>query len=94
MDLSRIRKAIVAGLVATGGAVVSAVVEGGAPGDADAWVALVAGAVGVGVVAGLAVYKVRNAGTVNGSDPVLNEPARFTTGWSGTVDPPTRDRDV
>jgi hypothetical protein len=69
MDVKRIRKALVAGAGAALTAVVAGV-QGGAPATSDGWVGLIVGAVGAGVLVAWATYKVRNAGTVNGSDPV------------------------
>lgn len=97
--MERIRKALVAGVLAWLGAIVTAAVEGGTPTDAQGWVALIVGALGVGVLAGLATYKVRNTGPgigVNGSeyanptDPRLraasvrdDDPPRYRPGRSG-----------
>lgn len=67
--MGRIRKALVAALGATLGAIVTALVNGGQPATREGWAALVGGSVGVGVVAGLATWGVRNAGTGQGSEP-------------------------
>lgn len=68
MGLARIRKAIVAGAGTAVGTCAAAVVTG-APHNPEGWVTLVASAIGAGVVTALATYRVRNAGSVNGSDP-------------------------
>lgn len=73
MDLKRIRKAIVAGLFAWAGAVVTAAVEGGTPTTGEGWLALVSGAAGVGVLTALATYKARNVG--RGLNDAGSEPA-------------------
>lgn len=72
--IKRGKKAFVAGAMAALGAAAVALVGmangSGVPDTAQAWVALVAGCVGAGVLAGVATFNARNAGTVNGSDPV------------------------
>jgi hypothetical protein len=62
--MSKVRKAIVAALLAAAGAVFSAITTTGAPSDSDDWVALLGAAVVVGVTAGLAVWRVPNAPAV------------------------------
>lgn len=62
MTLSRIRKALVAGASATLAGVLTAVVEGGAPNTGEAWVGLIAGALGLGLAAAAATYGIRNTG--------------------------------
>jgi hypothetical protein len=60
VDLKRIRKALIAGA----GAVVGVVVAGvqlGAPSDADGWAVLVVSAVGTGLLAAWAAWRVPNA---------------------------------
>lgn len=68
--MARIRKALVAGLGAAVSAMVTALVNGDKPATREGWAALVGGAAGLGVVTAVGVYFARNAGTVNGSDPV------------------------
>lgn len=69
MDVKRIRKAVVAGL----GTAVATVVSGAlsdAPTTAEGWISLVFAGLGAGAVVAWTTFKVRNAGTVAGSDPV------------------------
>lgn len=72
--VKRAKKAFVAGFWAAVGAFGTAVVATangeGVPDTSAAWAALIMGALGVGVVAAVATFNARNAGTVNGSDPV------------------------
>lgn len=72
MDLKRIRKAIAAGVGATFAAIVPALINGDKPATAEGWGALIGGALAIGVLTGYATYQVRNARTVNGSDPVTD----------------------
>lgn len=72
MNLARIRKAIVAGVGATVAAIVPALINGDKPATAQGWGALIGGAIALGVVTGIAAYSVRNAGTINGSDPQVD----------------------
>ena len=69
MDFKRVRKAITAGLAAAVALLGGALVNGDQPDTEAGWIALVFSAVSAGVVAGLATWRIRNAGTVNGSDP-------------------------
>lgn len=75
----RAKKALVAGALAAGGALVTSLVTAWQtqelPTTAEAWSALVLAALGVGVAAGIATYKARNAGTINGSEPLAPPPA-------------------
>lgn len=88
MDLKRIRKAITAGAGATVAAIVPALINGDQPATAQGWGALIGGAIAIGIVTGYLTYKVRNYGTVNGSDPQYDLgdtasgtlPATFTQG--------------
>lgn len=72
--MARVRKAVIAGVSAAGFLLWGALVNGDQPSTAEGWAALIGGAVAAGLTAGFAAYKVRNVGTVNGSDPVT--PAR------------------
>lgn len=67
--MSTIRKALGAGLLAALTLIGTAIHEGGVPADGKAWVSLLAAALGAFVAAGVAVYVVPNANTVNGSTP-------------------------
>jgi hypothetical protein len=93
MDLARIRKAIVAGILAWAGAIVAAAVEGGTPADAEGWLALIAGTAGLALATAWATYRVRNAGTVNGSDPQydLGDVARGDVNYTRGQYPPAGD---
>ncbi len=62
--MSKIRKAITAGLVAAAGAVVSAITTTGVPADSSGWLQLLGAAAGVGLAAALAVWRVPNAPAV------------------------------
>ncbi len=62
--MSKIRKALVAGLIAAAGAVVSAATTTGLPKDQTGWLELLVTAAGVGLAAGLAVWRVPNAPAV------------------------------
>lgn len=76
MNVARIRKSLfAAGSAALGAFLLGLKTE--TPQTEEGWVALVTGALGIGIVAGLGTYRVRNDGTVNGSDPVT--PATQTT---------------
>lgn len=66
--MKRVRKAVVAGVLAAGGAAVTSLVAE-IPQTSEGWAALISGAIGVGIVTGIATYNAKNAGTVNGSDP-------------------------
>lgn len=72
MNLARIRKAIAAGVGATIAAIVPALINGDKPATAQGWGALIGGAIALGVATGVAAYSVRNAGTINGSDPQID----------------------
>lgn len=67
--MSRIRKALGAGLLAALTLVGTKVQQTGVPADGQGWVTLLAAAVAAGIVTGAATYALRNEGTVNGSDP-------------------------
>lgn len=69
MDLKKMRKALAAGAGTAIAAIITALVNGGAPATAQGWAALIGGALGLGVLASAGVYTVRNEGTVNGSEP-------------------------
>lgn len=62
--MSKIRKALVAGLIAAAGAVVSALTTTGVPADSAGWLQLLGAAAGVGIAAALAVWRVPNAPAV------------------------------
>lgn len=72
MDLARIRKAITAGVGAGIAALVPALINGDQPATAQGWGALIGGAVALAVVTGIATYNIRNARTVNGSEPLYD----------------------
>lgn len=59
--MSKIRKAIAAFASAAAGAVLTSIATNGMPVDGEGWAALLGAAVGVGVLAALAVYGIRNA---------------------------------
>jgi hypothetical protein len=69
--LARIRKAVVAGVGAALAAFVSALVQSATEGviNRDEVAKGIGVAIVAGVTVGWATYKVRNVGTVNGSDP-------------------------
>jgi hypothetical protein len=62
--MSKFRKAIAAFLTAAAGAAVTKIAADGLPADGAGWAALLGAAAGVGLVAALAVYGVRNAPAV------------------------------
>lgn len=68
MNLSKVRKAVVAFATTTGSVFVSGLIAE-VPQTNEGWAALIGGSVAAGALAALAVYKVRNAGSVNGSYP-------------------------
>lgn len=68
--LARIRKAVVAGLFAGVSAGAATLVQTGAPTEDQVTKALGI-ALAAAVVTGIATFKTRNAGTINGSDPVV-----------------------
>lgn len=68
MNVARIRKALVAGGTSAVGAFVLGL-KTEIPQTEEGWVALVLGSLSTGVLVGYATYRVRNAGTINGSDP-------------------------
>jgi hypothetical protein len=71
MNLSRVRKALVAGLGAAVSAVITALVNGDQPATTAGWAGLVAGAIGLGLATGVGVYFARNVGAgigPNGSE--------------------------
>lgn len=67
--MSHVRKAIGAGVLAALTLIGTKVQTTGLPATGPDWVAMLLSAAGAGVMAGLAVYGLRNEGTVNGSDP-------------------------
>lgn len=69
--LARVRKSIVAGLGAAAAAAAGALVQSATEGvvNRDEVSKAIGLAISAGVVVGLATFKTRNAGTVNGSDP-------------------------
>jgi hypothetical protein len=67
--MNRVRKAIMAGVAAFATGLTTALVNGDQPATTEGWVSLIAGCLAAALVAGAATYRVRNAGTVNGSDP-------------------------
>jgi hypothetical protein len=67
---ARVRKAVLAGLAAAVSLIGGALVNGDQPATSEGWVGLIASALGAALVAGFATYQIRNAGTVNGSDPL------------------------
>lgn len=69
MNLSRIRKALVAAGSAALAVAGTQLAKDGVPANPDGWAGLIVAMLGAAVVAGFATYSVRNAGTVNGSDP-------------------------
>jgi hypothetical protein len=62
--MSKIRKAIAAFVTAAAGSVVTSIATGGIPTTGAGWAAVLGAAAGVGLVAALAVYGVRNAPAV------------------------------
>ena len=62
--MSKIRKAITAGLTAAAGSILSAITANGVPSTSGGWLALLGTAAGVGVAALLAVYAIPNAPAV------------------------------
>lgn len=87
MNVARVRKAIAAGVGATIAAIVPALINGDQPATPEGWGALIGGAIALGIVTGLATYRVRNAGTVGGSDPVadLGTVASYRPGRSSGI---------
>jgi hypothetical protein len=74
--MKRVRKAVTAALATIIGSLTTALVNGDQPATTEGWAALVGGAVGLGVVAGIATYTVRNEGP--GINPVTgSEPSRL-----------------
>lgn len=73
--VQRARKAFNAAAMAAAGAFVTSLVTAAqtahVPKTAEGWTALVLSAVGVGILAGISTYKIRNVATVEGSDPVV-----------------------
>lgn len=77
--MKRMRKGIVAGVLAALLALATAVLEGNAPHNVGGWASLVMMSVAAGIVAGVATYKVRNVG------PGINEYGSETQpNWGGT----------
>lgn len=74
--LARIRKAVVAGIGAGLAAFIAALVQSATEGvvNRDEVSKAIGMAIAAAVTVGLATYKVRNAGTVNGSEPVDRAP--------------------
>lgn len=72
--MARIRKALFAGAAAFGTGMTGALINGDQPATTEGWVALIAGCLAAGILAGAATYAVRNtvAGVTlpDGSDPV------------------------
>lgn len=68
--MARVRKALVAGVLAAFSVATTQVVKDGLPANPDGWAGLLGGMVAAFAVAAFATYSVRNVGTVNGSDPV------------------------
>lgn len=73
--MSKTRKALTAFFASAAGAVVARVATDGMPADAAAWFALAGAAVGVGLAAAYAVWRVPNAPAVT---PPSNDPVRRT----------------
>lgn len=73
MNLARIRKALFAGGAAAGGAFLLGL-KTEVPQTQDGWVALIAGSLVIGATTALGTWRIRNEGTVNGSDPVIPVP--------------------
>jgi hypothetical protein len=71
--MARVRKALIAALAAFVTGLTTALVNGDQPDTAEGWVGLVAGCLAAALLAGAATYRVRNAGTVNGSDPYTRQ---------------------
>lgn len=67
--IARIRKAVMAGASAALAVAITQFSKDGAPSSGDGWAGFVAALLAAFVVAAAATYTVRNAGTVNGSDP-------------------------
>lgn len=61
--MKRARKACAAFLAATVTGLITALVNGDQPVSPEGWAALIGGSLGLGVLAGLATYQVRNAGS-------------------------------
>lgn len=62
--MSKIRKALTAFVTAAGGTVIAGVIKDGMPADSAAWFGLLGAAVGVGLAAAYAVWRVPNAPAV------------------------------
>lgn len=84
------RKAITAAVLACLFALATAVVDGRAPQTAGGWLALATMAVGSGVLAGVAVYRVTNEGSDNGSYLRHAFPFGPTTRTTDVSEPVTR----
>lgn len=76
--MQRIRKAIMAAVLAGVGSLVTAVLAalstGGAGVNNGQWGTIIASSLAVAAAAGLGVWRVPNAGTVGGSDPNATQP--------------------
>lgn len=70
MNLARIRKAVMAAAGAFATGMATALINGDKPATTEGWVGLIAGCLAAAILAGASTYAVRNAGTVNGSDPL------------------------
>lgn len=68
--MARIRKALMAGLMAALAIAGTQLAKDGLPANPDGWTGLLGAMAGAFLVAAFAVYQTRNAGTINGSDPV------------------------
>lgn len=66
---SKIRKAITAGFATAAGAVVSSITTNGLPSGANEWVQLIGAALVVGALAGIAVWRIPNAGPAGPGKP-------------------------
>lgn len=71
----RARKSISAGVAAALASFVTSVAAE-VPKTRDGWIALVAASAGFGIAAAWTTYKIRNKGTISGSEPAA-PPARF-----------------
>lgn len=72
--MARTRKAFMAAAAAFGSGMLTALVNGDQPATSEGWIGLVGGCLALAVTAGVATYSIRNAGTINGSDPVVVPP--------------------
>lgn len=83
MNFAKVRKAVAAFVTTAASVFVSGLLTEVPQTDAG-WAALIGGSVGAGCIAAFAVFKVRNAGSVNGSypetEPAGHQPVRRRTG--------------